>query len=143
MSARSFRRNHQRRLAAARRRDALRARRAGLAATAAIGATALMAPSAQGANLQVSNTADALAPPAGSLRAAITTANSNGTPDTITFNSGVTGTIYLAGQLPVTAPDSLTISGPGRDVLTLSGDSDGNGTPDTRIFNVGNGGPTV
>jgi predicted outer membrane repeat protein len=128
-------------LAAAQRREFLRARRAGIAA-AAIGATAVAAPSAQAAIIPVTTTTDSVA---GSLRAAITTANGNAQPDTITFNSGVTGTIHLSGgQLPqITAPDSLTINGPGRDVLAISGDGNNDGTPDSRIFNIGNSGTPV
>src|SRR5436309_1986375 len=142
MSARSFRRNHQRRVAAAQRREVLRARRAGIAAAPAIGATAVAAPAAQAAIIPVTTKTDSVP---GSLRAAITTANGNAQPDTITFDSGVTGTIFLTGgQLPqITAPDSLTINGPGRDVLAVSGDGNGDGTPDSRIFNVGNSGTPV
>ena len=66
------------------------------------------------ANVTVTNTADS---GAGSLRDAIATAN-NG--DTIVFAAGVTGTITLSsGQLTVNS--DVTISGPGANVLSVSG----------------------
>lgn len=56
--------------------------------------------------------------------------------DTITFS--VTGTLRLGSELPLIAGGggSLTISGPGSDQLTISGDSDGDGTGDLRVLAV-------
>lgn len=56
--------------------------------------------------------------------------------DAITFS--VTGTIRLGSELPVISGggSSLTISGPGADQLTVSGDSDGNGSGDVRVIAV-------
>ena len=51
----------------------------------------------------------------GSLRQAILDANATvGLPDTIIFQAGLTGTITLASQLPIT--DGVTITGPGAAV---------------------------
>ena len=73
------------------------------------------------------------------LRDAVTAAGANTEADEITFHSSVTGTIRLTeGQLvnPSTGYE-VSILGPGRDVLTISGDADNSGTPnagDSRIF---------
>ncbi len=57
---------------------------------------------------------------AGSLRQAITDADSSNTGDTIVFQGGVTGTITLtSGNLEIT--NSLDISGPGASTLAISG----------------------
>src|SRR5205823_4191972 len=56
----------------------------------------------------------------GSLRDAIDQANADSAPDTIVFQSDLSGTITLtSGLLNVTYP--LTIDGPGSAVLTVSG----------------------
>ena len=56
----------------------------------------------------------------GSLRQAVLDANATPGPDTILFDSRVTGTILLtSGALTVTDP--LTLEGPGRDVLMIDG----------------------
>ena len=69
----------------------------------------------------------------GSLRAAIVSANANPGPDAIDF--ATTGTITLtSGQLSIT--DSLSISGPGVDALTVSGGGV------SRVFRLA-GSPTV
>ncbi|MBX3460684.1 MAG: right-handed parallel beta-helix repeat-containing protein [Planctomycetes bacterium] len=65
---------------------------------------------------------------AGSLRQAIMDANSTtnqvvsmvSVPDEIRFNSGVTGTITLLSALPQIT-DGISIIGPGRNLLTISG----------------------
>ena len=57
---------------------------------------------------------------AGSLRQAIIDANANSGADTITFASGVTGTITLVTDFP-NITDDLTITGPGKDSLTIDG----------------------
>jgi hypothetical protein len=131
-------------MATERRRETLKRRRAGLAAGAAIGATALFAPSAQAAGFEVNNPVD---DPAGvcpvncTLRAAATEANGNAEDDTITFASGVTSPIRLTqGAITLNSGNALTIEGPGRDALTITGDADdsGGGTAgDSRIFTVG------
>jgi CSLREA domain-containing protein len=143
MSERSFRRDRRRRAESARRRE--RRRRTGLTATIAMGAFALSAPAAQAANFEVNSTADAAADACEltvggcTLRDAVTAAGANMEADEITFHSSVTGTIRLTeGQLinPGTAYE-VSIVGPGRDVLTVSGDADNSGTPnagDSRIF---------
>ena len=143
MSERSFRRDRMRRAESARRRE--RRRRTGLTATITAGAFALTAPAAQAANFEVNSTADAAADACDltvggcTLRDAVTAAGGNMEADEITFHSSVTGTIRLTqGQLvnPSTAFE-VSIVGPGRDVLTVSGDADNSGTPnagDSRIF---------
>ena len=65
----------------------------------------------------------------GSLRAAIESANSNAGPDSISFNLPAgPQTITLAQELVIT--DSVQITGPGSDQLTISGNHA------SRIFNV-------
>lgn len=54
----------------------------------------------------------------GSLRAAVTAANATSEADTITFATGLAGTITLQSPLPdIKSP--LTLQGPGADVITL------------------------
>ncbi|MEQ1646670.1 MAG: hypothetical protein ABL959_24665, partial [Pyrinomonadaceae bacterium] len=68
---------------------------------------------------------------AGSLRQAILDANANSpAADTINFQAGLAGTINLSTALP-NISDSVTISGPGANVITVRR---GDGTPDFRIF---------
>jgi CSLREA domain-containing protein len=143
MSERSLRRAHERRLAAERRRETLRRRRAGLATGAAIGATALFAPAAGAATFEVNSLGDGAADACDAtctLRDAITLANANDEDDEITFVSGLTGTIRLtAGELTVNSYYALTITGPGADVLAISGDADDSGTAnagDSRIASI-------
>jgi putative cell wall-binding protein len=85
----------------------------------------VLAPEARAASFTVTNTDDS---GAGSLRQAVVDANAAGGVDEITFTSDVTGAITLASQIAVT--DDLTITGPGADVLTVSGNDA------SRIFNV-------
>src|SRR5690242_17827728 len=69
---------------------------------------------------------------AGSLRDAITQANAHRGTDKINFQPGLTGTIILTrGELDIT--DDLTITGPGADKLTVSGNDT------SRVFAVGPG----
>lgn len=145
MSQRSFRRAHERRLAAESRREALRRRRTGLAAGMAIAATAGFAPVAHADTYVVTTTDDATNGSCAetcTLRDAIAAANaSTGVDDTITFQSNVTGTIDLASVLnigssdPLVSDGALTITGPGQDALSLSGAGTG-GSPGSQIFNV-------
>ena len=122
MSERSFRRDRRRRIAVAKRREALRARKVAAAAVAA-GAFALGAPAASSAaSFTVNSTGDTGAttcapdPSATTceLRDAINkaAATSDG-PDEITFDSTITGdTITLnSGRLVVDDNDPLNISG--------------------------------
>ncbi len=71
----------------------------------------------------------------GSLRAAVTQANSNGQPDTITFDPqffSTPRTITLTSQIRISdnfnTVEDLTITGPGAGLLTISGNNA------TRIF---------
>ncbi|MGA7397448.1 MAG: choice-of-anchor Q domain-containing protein, partial [Solirubrobacterales bacterium] len=85
---------------------------------AGIGATVAMVPSAQAADLTVTSTADS---GAGSLREAINTANlTPATGDRILFQSGLSGAITLAGDLPRLAGPT-EINGPGMDQLKIEG----------------------
>jgi hypothetical protein len=131
------------------RRAQLRRRRAGLAAGAAVGAFALAAPAAQAANFEVNTLGDSHAadgcttdPNGCTLRDAVAAADLNSTADTITFHSGLSGTVrLLQGEIATgtTHADPITIQGPGANLLTISGDKDDSGTPtagDSRIFNV-------
>jgi hypothetical protein len=79
--------------------------------------------------LTVTNTLDS---GAGSLRAAIAIANAAKTSDTIVFASSLNGqTITLtSGELLITS--DVTIAGPGKDKLTISGDNA------SRVFELSN-----
>jgi outer membrane protein OmpA-like peptidoglycan-associated protein len=142
MSPRSIRRAHARRAARDERRAALRRRRS--LAAGVVGAALLAPAGAQAATFTVTNTSDS---GAGSLRAAITSANGGAGPDEIVFGPAVTGLIRLTtGQLTISANEDLTITGPGRDVLSISGDANDNGADgsDSRIFNITTPvGPTI
>ena len=59
---------------------------------------------------------------AGTLRAAIVSANANPGPDTIEFNAGLNGTIVLSSDLPELTGD-VEITGPGTEIITISGQS--------------------
>src|SRR5262249_57420919 len=68
----------------------------------------------------------------GSLRQAVRDANDTPGDDLIAFDAKLSGTITLtSGQLRIT--DGLTISGPGRDVLAVSGNDT------SRVFRVSSG----
>ena len=133
MSERSFRRDQERRIAAAKRRESLRARKAAAAAVA-VGAFALSAPAASSAANFVVNDAGTNSgvclpnsTPAGcTLPDAIDQANANSEDDTITFDSALSGsTIDLTagtntGALVVNSDYNLTITGLGANNLTVS-----------------------
>jgi hypothetical protein len=70
------------------------------------------------ANFAVTTLADT---GAGTLRQAITDANTAAGADTITFQAGLTGTITLATALPAVT-DPLTITGPGAGSMTVRRD---------------------
>ena len=73
-----------------------------------------LATPAEAANFPVTSLADDGS--AGTLRDALTSANANADADTITFASGLTGTVTLAGTLPISA--SVDIQGPGANKVT-------------------------
>jgi len=139
MSERSFRRENERRIEAAKRRESLRARKA-TAAAAVVGAFALAAPAASSAaNFVVNTTAsggttcdptDTTVPC--SLPDAVSQGNGNGEDDVITFNSSLSGsTIDLdAGTynppIVVNTPDAMTITGLGAGNLTVTASGAGN-----------------
>jgi hypothetical protein len=78
---------------------------------------ALLATPAGAAAYSVTNTDDS---GAGSLRSAITNANSNPGIDTITFSGVTSGTITLESDLPAIT-EGVVISGPGSGAITISG----------------------
>ena len=89
------------------------------------------APAAHAATFTVTSLADS---GAGSLRAAIVSANAAAGADTITFQPGLTGTITLSsGELLLS--DSLAISGPGAARITI----DANHA--SRVFHIDDNGP--
>lgn len=145
MSARSLRRNHARLLEETRRRNSRRARRAGLAAGAALGATVVFAPSALGATYEVNSLSDdaddCVVSGTICLREAVETAGGTADDDTVTFASGLSGTINLTrGDININDDGgALTIVDTGANRVTISGDSDpSDGDPDgdSRIFNI-------
>lgn len=105
MSERSIRRAHARRL-----------RRTTVATLAGGAALVVGASEAQAATFQVTNLNDS---GPGSLRKAIDDSNAAAGADTVTFQSGLSGTInVLTGMY---ANDDLSIEGPGASVITLDG----------------------
>jgi hypothetical protein len=145
MSERSFRRDRERRITAAKRREATKARKAATAA-AVTGAFVLAAPAAaSAATFTVNQTNDGpigtttCAPDANTdpcnLRDAIDGAATAAGADQIVFDSGITGdTITLnSGPLTVDDNDPLTIyGGPTPDSIYV----DGNG--DSMVFDIVN-----
>jgi Right handed beta helix region len=83
----------------------------------AAGASLALAGSAQAATFTVTNLSDS---GSGSLRDAITQSNGASGANTITFASGLSGTITLASHLP-TITQPVGIEGPGATALTVSG----------------------
>lgn len=101
-----------------------------LAAAGALFASLALAASSQAAATEeVQNLNDS---GAGSLRQAIADVDSGGT---ITFKSGLTGTIVLESELAI--DKSVTIEGPGADAITLDGQSE------YRHFALGNSTPAI
>jgi hypothetical protein len=85
-----------------------------------------LASSAQAATFMVTSLADS---GAGSLRAAVTSANTApGAPHTISFATGVEGTLTLSSPISITT--ALAINGPGALRLTLDGANA------TRLFRI-------
>ena len=109
-------RKMERARASAARRNGRRGRKAAVAATAAGAAIAIGAPSAQAATFNVTNLNDT---GAGSLRDAIDQANAAAGADTITFQSGLSGTIGVGAQMEI--QQGLAIQGPGPAAITLDG----------------------
>ncbi len=92
----------------------------------AIAAGAFGAPAADAANFEVKNLADS---GTDSLRDAVDQANATAGADTVTFQSGVTGTIGLTtGEIYIS--DSVAITGPGATQLAVSGGAS------SRVFNA-------
>jgi CSLREA domain-containing protein len=94
---------------------------AAIALTAGLAGAMLVAAPAQAAIIPVTTAADAVVPPAGSLREAILSANANAGPDQIEFAPGL-GTISLVADLPVIT-QTLNIIGPaggGQEISIVS-----------------------
>jgi predicted outer membrane repeat protein len=100
--------------------------KATLAAGAGIGATVLFAAPADAALFTVTNLNDA---GAGSLRQAVIEANAAAGVDTVLFQSGLTGTITLAGT-DIDVLESLDLQGPGAGLITVSANNA------SRIFHI-------
>jgi hypothetical protein len=83
------------------------------------------------ATLFVTNTNDS---GPGSLRAAVTTANSDTVGDTIVMNT--TGTITLQSALPAFSERSVIINGPGADSLRVRRSGDPNGSASVPRFSI-------
>ncbi|WP_165223312.1 choice-of-anchor Q domain-containing protein [Aquisphaera insulae] len=86
-------------------------------------------------NLVVSGTGETAAAPGGyTLRSAVNLANQHAGPDTITFDPGVFGTpksiTLTGGELELADSATTTITGPGANLLTISGNNA------SRVFNV-------
>ena len=139
MSARSFRRVREHQSQRAERRTAQLTRRAAVAG-ATVGATVLFAPgAAQAASFSVDTLADSA--PDGcnngagdecTLREAVEETHTAAGADTITFESGLSGTIDLEvssyGPLFVggyNETGGVHIQGPGADQITISGQNEG------------------
>src|SRR3954447_1325326 len=114
-------RNRAERRAGARRPRKLAAMGSGavLAVGAAGAVTMLVAPSAAvaAAPIVVTSLNDG---GAGSLREAIDQANAAAGQDTITFQTGLSGTITLASDLPHIT-DALAVQGPGASIVSVNG----------------------
>jgi hypothetical protein len=139
LSPRSFSRERERRLAAGRRREQLRLRRATVVTGAAVGAFALAPAVAQAQNFEVntlndSSTLDGCTtdPDGCTLREALNDASANTDPNTITFATGLTGTLDLtAGELSTSTSvvNDITIQGPGSGLTISAG-------PSSRILSI-------
>jgi len=85
------------------------------------GATLALAGSAEAATFNVTTLADS---GPGSLRQAFTDSQASAGADTITFASGLSGTITLASSMPI-LNQPLTIQGPGPQALTINANNQG------------------
>ena len=80
-----------------------------------------------------------------SLREAVIASNNTVGSDAIEFSIDTTGTLILT-QGELTISSDLILAGPGKDLLSISGDADNSGTPtaaDSRILNVISGDVTI
>ncbi|HKV09298.1 MAG TPA: IPTL-CTERM sorting domain-containing protein [Thermoanaerobaculia bacterium] len=129
MQESGFRPSRRERRAAARKRSREIAKGAASGAALTLGVALAAGQPAQAAVFNVTNLNDN---GAGSLRQAIEDANGAAGADTITFQTGLTGTITLTtGQLEIT--DSVDVQGPGAAALTVSGNKS------SRVFYLYNG----
>lgn len=103
------------------------ARRLAAGAGLAIGAGLAVPGAAGAADFTVTTLAD---DGAGSLRQAVADANENEGPDTVLFQSGLSGSIELTRDIDITDP--VTIDGPGADVLSVRG----GGEDSDRLFTI-------
>jgi predicted outer membrane repeat protein/parallel beta-helix repeat protein len=105
-----------------------------LSAALALGLGLSLAPTTYAATFTVTTLSDN---GAGSLRAAIVSANGAAGADTVNFQAGLTGTITLtSGEIAIT--DDLTISGPGASVIAITKSGAA-----SRLLNIDAGTPTV
>jgi hypothetical protein len=130
LTARSFRRAHNRQAERLDRFRRQRGARFAASAGASLGAGALLAPSAAAETFTVTNLNDA---GSGSLREAVADAGQLG-DDVIVFQSGLSGTITLTtGDIDIFEGEGdLDIQGPGASVIAVSGNND------SRIFEIYN-----
>ena len=105
-----------------------------LTAALALGLGLSLAPTTYAATFTVTTLGDS---GAGSLRAAIASANGAAGADTVNFQAGLTGTITLTtGEIAIT--DDLTITGPGAAVITITKSGAAG-----RMLDINAGTPTV
>jgi len=105
-----------------------------LTAALALGLGLSFAPTTYAATFTVTNLNDS---GAGSLRAAITSANGAAGADTVNFQAGLTGTITLTtGEIAIT--DDVTITGPGAASMTITKSGAA-----SRLLDINVGTPTV
>src|SRR2546421_12423920 len=99
-----------------RERTARRRRHVAASAGLAVGATFAAPAVAHATDFPVTNLHDT---GAGSLRQAITDANSNSGADRILFQSGLSGTIQIGSTIMPPITESVEILGPGANQLTI------------------------
>jgi predicted outer membrane repeat protein len=105
-----------------------------LTAALALGMGLSLAPTTYAATFTVTTLGDS---GAGSLRAAIASANGAAGADTVNFQAGLTGTITLTtGEIAIT--DDLTITGPGAASITITKSGAA-----ARLLDINAGTPTV
>jgi len=105
-----------------------------LTAALTLGLGLSFAPTTYAATFTVTNLNDS---GAGSLRAAITSANGAAGADTVNFQAGLTGTITLTtGEIAIT--DDVTITGPGAASMTITKSGAAG-----RLLDINVGTPTV
>lgn len=105
-----------------------------LTAALTLGLGLSLAPTTYAATFTVINLNDS---GAGSLRAAIASANGAAGADTVNFQAGLTGTIMLStGEIAIT--DDLTITGPGASIITVTKSGAAG-----RMLDINAGAPTV